>query len=214
TLVSLMLSSQTKDITNAATMKILRAYEPGGLTVQTVLDMTHGTLNGMINKVGFHNQKTIRIKQVAQMVHDEYDGKIPDTFEGLVALPGVGPKMAIITLRVAFNNVMGISVDTHVHQIANKLKWTGPKGMAECNTPERTRAAIESWIPYEMWGDVNIVLVGLGQEIQTEKEKLLKKCLACSDPDLAFTLLTRLDMDVKRGLVRFGLSRYPLLGDK
>eukprot|EP01134_Creolimax_fragrantissima_P008164 CFRG8164T1 len=194
TLVSLMLSSQTKDITNAATMEKLRAYPHGGLTIETVLDMSHETLNSMINKVGFHNRKTIMIKQVAQILTDKHSGLVPDTMDELMELPGVGPKMAIIVLRVAFGKVVGISVDTHVHQIANKLNWTEPGGLKVCNTPEKTRAAIENWIPFDLWEHVNIVLVGLGQEIQTEKPKLLRKCLHCSNPEAAFALLAKLEL--------------------
>ena len=51
---------------------------------------------------------------------------------------------------------------------------------AGTKTPEQTRRAIESWMPADIWAEVNLVLVGLGQEVQTEKSKLLRKCLACS----------------------------------
>ena len=122
--------------------------------------------------------------------------------EELLALPGVGPKMAIIVMRVAFDKVVGISVDTHVHRIANQLGWSASKG-AVTKTPEKTRAALEAWMPREVWGDVNLLIVGLGQEIQTEKPKLLRKALTCSDPAAARALLARCGMDVdkvERGL--------------
>ena len=71
------------------------------------------------------------------------------------ALPGVGPKMALIVLRVNTGEVAGISVDTHVHRICNQLGWT----KKPTKTPEQTRAAIESWMPARVWADVNLVLV-------------------------------------------------------
>ena len=104
---------------------------------------------------------------------------------------------AIIVMRVAFGEVVGISVDTHVHRIANQLGWAA-RGGAASKTPEKTRAALEAWMPREVWGEVNLLLVGFGQEIQTEKPKLLRKALACSDPVAARALLARCGMDVEK----------------
>ncbi len=100
-------------------------------------------------------------------------------------------------MRVAFGEVVGISVDTHVHRIANQLGWAA-RGGAASKTPEKTRAALEAWMPREVWGEVNLLLVGFGQEIQTEKPKLLRKALACSDPVAARALLARCGMDVEK----------------
>ena len=100
-------------------------------------------------------------------------------------------------MRVAFGEVVGISVDTHVHRIANQLGWAA-RGGAASKTPEKTRAALEAWMPREVWGEVNLLLVGFGQEIQTEKPKLLRKALGCSDPVAARALLARCGMDVEK----------------
>ena len=60
-----------------------------------------------------------------------------------VSLPGVGPKMAHLCMDIAWNNVTGIGVDTHVHRIANRLKWT----KKPTRDPEETRKALEDWLP-------------------------------------------------------------------
>uniref|UniRef100_A0A7S0LNJ2 Endonuclease III homolog n=1 Tax=Coccolithus braarudii TaxID=221442 RepID=A0A7S0LNJ2_9EUKA len=192
TLISLMLSSQTKDTVNLATMLKLREH---GLTVDNILATPDEQLNELIHAVGFHNNKVRFIKQSTAILREQHGGRVPDTMEGLLALPGVGPKMAIIVLRVVYGKVVGISVDTHVHRISNQLGWTGP---VATKLPEQTRGAIEAWMPSDIWADVNLVLVGLGQEIQTEKPKLLRKCLECSDPDAALALVARLGLDVPR----------------
>ena len=98
-------------------------------------------------------------------------------------------------LRVAFGKIDGVSVDTHVHRICNQLGWVGAKGT---KTPEQTRAAIESWMPRDIWGDVNLLLVGLGQEVQTERDKLLRKVRQCSDPARAMKLLHRLGLTLDK----------------
>lgn len=193
TLVSLMLSSQTKDITTAATMRLLREH---GLTIDNILDNTSDEkLNELIYKVGFHNNKTKYIKESTRILREKYDSKVPNTMEDLCSLPGVGPKMALIVLRVAHSLTVGIAVDTHVHRICNQLGWTGKK---PTNTPEKTRAAIESWIPKDLWDDFNLIIVGLGQEVQTEKSKLLLKALKSSDVPGALSLLQTLGVDVDK----------------
>ena len=197
TLVSLMLSSQTKDTVNAATMVKLRAH---GLSVDSILATSDETLDELIHAVGFHNNKVRFIKGASAIIQRDHGGAIPSTMEGLMALPGVGPKMALIVMRVAFGKVEGISVDTHVHRICNQLGWTG--GTPSTKTPEKTREAIEAWMPRDIWGDVNLLLVGFGQEIQTEKPKLLRKCLACSDPQAALALVSVCGVDVDREMAK------------
>jgi endonuclease III len=196
TLISLMLSSQTKDTVNAATMVKLRAH---GLSVGNILATSDEDLDQLIHAVGFHNNKVKFIKGATQILADKHGGRIPDTMEGLLELPGVGPKMALIVMRVAFGKTEGISVDTHVHRISNQLGWVGE---GQTKTPEKTRAALEAWMPAEIWPDVNLLLVGFGQEIQTEKAKLLQKCLACSDSKAALALVARCGLDVDKELAK------------
>ena len=111
TLISLMLSSQTKDTTNALTMQRLHRELPSpGLTMQTILECKPEKLNEIIWAVGFHNNKTKYIKAAAEILRDQYDGDIPDTVEGLMSLPGVGPKMAYLCLSAAWGRTEGIGV--------------------------------------------------------------------------------------------------------
>ncbi len=111
TLVSLMLSSQTKDTTNALTMQRLRRELPSpGLTLENILECEPEKLNEIIWAVGFHNNKTKFIKAAAEVLRDQYEGDIPDTVEGLMSLPGVGPKMAYLCLSAAWGRTEGIGV--------------------------------------------------------------------------------------------------------
>ena len=116
-------------------------------------------LNAFINKVGFHNLKTKYIKQTAEILRDKWNSDIPDTIQGLVSLPGVGPKMAYLTLSAAWGRDEGIGVDVHVHRITNLWGWH------KTQQPEQTRAALESWLPRDKWHDINNLLVGFGQTI-------------------------------------------------
>ncbi|EKX54994.1 hypothetical protein GUITHDRAFT_54498, partial [Guillardia theta CCMP2712] len=129
-LVALMLSSQTKDQVVAEAMITMKKR---GLTVDSVLEMSDKELDSMISKVGFHNNKTKFIKQAAMILKEKHGGRVPRTLEELCELPGVGPKMALITLKAAFGIISGIGVDTHMHRMFNELKWVNS------STPEKVR---------------------------------------------------------------------------
>ncbi|PSR85785.1 DNA glycosylase, partial [Coniella lustricola] len=166
TLVALMLSSQTKDTTNAVAMRRLQTelppHEPHarpGLNLENMLAVDPDTLNELIWAVGFHNNKTKYLKQTAQILRDVWGGDIPDTIEGLVSLPGVGPKMAHLCLSSAWGRTEGIGVDVHVHRITNLWGWH------KTSTPEQTRLALQSWLPKDKWREINGLLVGLGQTV-------------------------------------------------
>lgn len=160
TLISLMLSSQTKDTVTAAAMRRMQKELPApGLTLEGILAVEPDKLNEMIWAVGFHNNKTKFIKKTAEVLRDTWDSDIPDTIEGMTSLPGVGPKMAYLCMSAAWGRDEGIGVDVHVHRITNLWGWHKTK------TPEETRAALQSWLPKEKWHDINHLLVGFGQTI-------------------------------------------------
>ena len=127
-------------------------------------------LNELITKVGFHNNKTKYIKATAEILKEKFGGDIPDTIEGMVSLPGVGPKMAYLCMSAAWGRDEGIGVDVHVHRITNLWGWHTTK------TPEETRAELESWLPREKWHDINHLLVGFGQ---TWCLPVGRKCFEC-----------------------------------
>ena len=89
-LVALMLSSQTKDATVGEAMRALQKH---GLTVENIHATESEVLNGLIRKVGFHNNKTVYLKKAAEMLINDYNGDIPPTAEEMMKLAGVGPKM-------------------------------------------------------------------------------------------------------------------------
>jgi endonuclease III len=100
--------------------------------------------------------------------------------------------MAFIIENVALNKTSGIGIDTHMHRMFNELRWVKSKN------PEQTRVQLESWLPDEYWGSVNVLWVGLGQEVQQFKPKIIEKALKCSRPADALRLLKRLGVDIKK----------------
>lgn len=182
-LVALMLSSQTKDTVTALAMQRLHTelgtpdaeplvvkaeteddsklanFKDSTLTLENILAVSPERLNELIRAVGFHNNKTKYIKAVAPILRDKHDSDIPSTVKDLMALPGVGPKMAYLCMSAAWGKHEGIGVDVHVHRITNLWGWQKTKN------PEETRAALESWLPRDKWYEINKLLVGLGQTV-------------------------------------------------
>ncbi|POY74351.1 hypothetical protein BMF94_2545 [Rhodotorula taiwanensis] len=159
-IVSLMLSSQTKDpVTHQATMN-LRYQLPGGLTLEALEAATVEQIDQCICKVGFHNTKAKNLKLLAERLRTHHDGDVPGDLPSLLEIVGVGPKMAYLYLQATGQNI-GIGVDTHVHRITNRLRWH----QKETQTAEQTRLNLESWLPKHLWPSVNKMLVGFGQEI-------------------------------------------------
>ncbi|GBM21601.1 Endonuclease III-like protein 1 [Araneus ventricosus] len=174
TLISVMLSSQTRDeVTFAATQRLIEH----GLTVDSILATPDEKIGELIYPAGFWKSKIRFIKNTTQILKDQYNGDIPRTFKELCKLPGVGPKMANIVMSVAWNDTVGIAVDTHVHRISNRLGWV-PKPTKE---PEETRKALEKWLPKVLWKDVSLDLVGFGQTIC---KPIKPKCADCLNNNL------------------------------
>ncbi|KAL8948035.1 MAG: hypothetical protein Q9222_005738 [Ikaeria aurantiellina] len=173
TLVALMLSSQTKDTTTALAIRNLQTAlpPPHGFSLEGILAVPATELNNLIYAVGFHNNKTQYIKKTALILSQDFNSEIPDTIEGLMSLPGVGPKMAYLCMSAAWGRTEGIGVDVHVHRITNLWGWH------KTRNPEETRACLEAWLPKEKWHEINHLLVGFGQTICLP---VGRKCSECT----------------------------------
>ncbi|KAK1270879.1 hypothetical protein QJS04_geneDACA014168 [Acorus gramineus] len=170
-------SSYTWQVTTKSTWNsgaVQRLSEQGLLAANVILATDEET----IRNVGFYTRKATYMKKVAEICISKYGGDIPSTLEGLLALPGIGPKMAHLVMNVGWNNVQGICVDTHVHRICNRLGWVSRPGTQQkTSTPEETRVSLQSWLPREEWVPINPLLVGFGQTVCTP---LRPRCLNCS----------------------------------
>ncbi|KAG2132845.1 DNA glycosylase [Suillus bovinus] len=173
TLVSLMLSSQTKDEVTDAAVEKLRAAVGGTLSVAALISADDSTISDAIAKVGFWRRKTEYIKKAALRLRDDFDSDVPKTVDELCSLSGVGPKMAFLTLQVAWNLNHGIGVDVHVHRITNRLGWHQPP----TKKPEETRLNLQSWLPIDLHREINHMLVGFGQTICVS---VAPKCDSCT----------------------------------
>ncbi|EHA8591582.1 endonuclease III, chloroplastic [Cocos nucifera] len=165
-LVSSLLSSQTKDeVTHGA---LQRLSEKGLLDADAIVKTDEASIASLIYPVGFYLRKSHYMKKVAEICLEKYGGDIPSSLDELLALPGIGPKMAHLVMNVGWNNVQGICVDTHVHRICNRLGWVSRPGTKKKTlTPEETRVSLQTWLPKDEWAPINPLLVGFGQTVCT-----------------------------------------------
>lgn len=161
-LISLMLSSQTKDEINFAAMMKLESFFKnfGGLCIEGILATSEKQIDELIRQVGFHNRKAAYIKRTCEILMETHEGDVPKTIEEITSLPGIGPKMGYLLLQNAWNLTLGIGVDVHLHRLAQAWGW-----VRKSNNPETTRADLESWLPREYWADINPLMVGFGQVV-------------------------------------------------
>lgn len=166
-LVSLMLSSQTKDEITARAVNNLK--KNNACSVEEMDKLTEEEIQKLIYPVGFYKRKATYLKKTCKLLKDKFAGDVPRTVEELKSLPGVGPKMAFLCMSI-MGETVGIGVDTHVHRISNWLQWVNTKN------PEETRKQLEKFVPKEEWFVINHMLVGFGQ---TMCKPVAPKCSEC-----------------------------------
>ncbi|PFH32486.1 endonuclease III family 1 protein [Besnoitia besnoiti] len=169
-LVAVMLSSQTKDEQTAACMQRLRDADV--LSPEKMSRLSVEELTQLLYGVGFHRNKARFLKEACETILAKHGGDIPPTYEELVQLRGVGPKMANIAVHAGWDRLEGIAVDVHVHRIANRLNWVRTK------TPIETQHAVQRFLPRELWAEINLLFVGFGQQICRPVKPLCHECKA------------------------------------
>ncbi|KAK8891568.1 alpha,alpha-trehalase nth1 [Tritrichomonas musculus] len=158
-LISLMLSAQTKDSISEQALKNLDEGLEGGLTASSLSTANVSTVKELIKRVSFSNKKSENIIEAAKLCQKDYNGDIPDNYDDLISIKGVGKKMATLTMSEAWNKRVGIGVDTHIHRTANRLKWVKTK------TPEQTEDDLQNIFPEELWEEVDKSVLYFGQTI-------------------------------------------------
>lgn len=152
-LVGALISARTRDETTLPVC--LRLFEKAR-TPEQMAQIDPRELEELLHGVAFAEPKARDIRELSRRIVEEHGGRVPETIEGLSAFRGVGPKIAALTLGVAFNSPE-ISVDVHVHRIVNR--W----GYVHTKTAEQTRKALETILPDQYRVEINERLVPFGK---------------------------------------------------
>ena len=164
--IGTMLSARTRDETTAEVAgELFKEIK----TFQDILDAPEKKLEKTIKKIGFYKTKVKYMKGIAKMILEDFNGKVPETIEELILLPGVGRKTANLVIAVAFGKA-SICVDTHVHRIPNRT------GVLVSKTPLQTEMILREIAPKKLWSDINRYIVPFGKEVCTP---LSPRCSIC-----------------------------------
>ncbi len=155
-LISCLLSLRTMDkITGPISRKLFKVAD----TPKKIASMPMKRLQEIIRPVNYYITKSRRIKEISKELLKKYHGKVPDDFEELMKLKGVGRKTANIVMTYGHFKKDYIPVDTHVHRIPNRIGWIKTK------KPEETEFALKKILAKKYWQDFNDIFVMFGQNI-------------------------------------------------
>ncbi|MFY8199386.1 MAG: endonuclease III [Pirellula staleyi] len=153
-LVSVLLSAQCTDkMVNRVTPKLWElSNNPYDMSKQSV-----ESIRTIIQPCGLSPQKSKAIKELSRILVNEHDGKVPNTFEALERLPGVGHKTASVVMSQGFG-FPAFPVDTHIHRLAQR--W----GLTDGRSVVQTENDLKRLFPQESWNKLHLQIIFYGRE--------------------------------------------------
>lgn len=168
-LVAVVLSAQTTDkkVNQVTPALFARASTPEAMARLPVEEIHY-----LIREIGLARQKAKNIQRLSEILA-ENGGKVPQTFEELEALPGVGHKTASVVMAQAFGKA-AFPVDTHIHRLAER--W----GLSSGKNVEQTERDLKAIFPAESWGKLHLQIIYFGRERCPALYHALDTCPICS----------------------------------
>lgn len=167
-LIATVLSAQCTDATvNRVTRDLFRKYR----TPEDYLRAKLGELEADIKPTGFFNQKAKSLRGIAGLLLEEFDGRVPDSMEDLMRLPGVARKTANIVLGNAYGKVAGIAVDTHVHRLSYRL------GLSAEEDPNKVERDLMVLFPRNRWFRLTYLLIEHGRAVCKAPTPRCEECV-------------------------------------
>ena len=169
-LVAVLMSAQTTDKkVNQVTPELFEA----GPNAELMSKLNVETIQSIIREVGLAPTKSKNILKLSKMLVELHNGNVPNTFEELEALPGVGHKTASVVMAQAFG-IPAFPVDTHIHRLA--ARW----GLSKGTTVEKTEKDLKRIFPKELWNKLHLQIIFFGREFCPARFHDLTKCPICS----------------------------------
>ena len=161
-LVAVMLSAQSTDKkVNEITPKLFsKANDPNKMEKMNVEDIQE-----LIKEIGLAPTKAKNIKKTSEILTKEHNGEVPNTFEELEELPGVGHKTASVIMSQAFGKP-AFPVDTHIHRLAHRWKLSNGKNV------QKTEKDLKKKFDEKLWNKLHLQMIFYGREYcQARKKK-------------------------------------------
>lgn len=169
-LIAVLLSAQCTDVrVNQITPKLFKRAN----TPQKMVKVPVSEIEDIIRPCGLAPRKSKAISDLSQILLDKYDGEVPQSFEGLEELPGVGHKTASVVMAQSFG-VPAFPVDTHIHRLAQRWGLTAGKNV------EQTEEDLKKVFPRDKWNKLHLQIIFYGREHCTARGCDGLQCDLCS----------------------------------
>ena len=167
-LIATILSAQATDVkVNEVTQYLFKKYK----TARDYAEVDRTQLENDIRPTGFYHNKAKYLQEACKLIVEKFDGKVPDTMEGLISLPGVARKTANIVISNAFGKIEGIAVDTHVKRLSQRL------GLTKNKNPDKIEQDLMAIIPKKDWFQFTYMIIDHGRKICHAKKPEHDKCV-------------------------------------
>lgn len=167
-LIATILSAQATDVkVNEVTQDLFKKYK----TARDYAEADRTELENDIRPTGFYHNKAKYLQEACKLIVEKFDGKVPDTMEGLISLPGVARKTANIVISNAFGKIEGIAVDTHVKRLSQRL------GLTKNKNPDKIEQDLMAIIPKKDWFQFTYMIIDHGRKICHAKKPEHDKCV-------------------------------------
>jgi len=166
-MVATILSAQSTDVrVNIVTPDVFRRFpDPGSMANADEAELKH-----LVHSTGFFNNKTKSLLGATNRIVKTYEGKVPETMEDLLTLPGIARKTANVILGTWFRKNEGVVVDTHVHRLSHRL------GLTKYDDPVKIEQDLMKLFPREEWTNLSHRLIQHGRQVCIAR---LPRCAVC-----------------------------------
>ena len=169
-LIAVLMSAQTTDLkVNQVTPELFKQ----GPTPEKMAMLEVSKIQSLIREVGLAPTKAKNIRRLSELLIERHQGTIPNTFEELEALPGVGHKTAGVVLAQAFG-IPAFPIDTHIHRLA--ARW----GLSNGKNVDKTEKDLKAIFPKEAWNSLHLQIIFFGREYCPARYHDLTQCPICS----------------------------------
>lgn len=168
-LIAVLLSAQCTDVkVNQVTPKLFE----NGATPEDMVKLDLEKMCEILKPLGLYKTKAQNILKLSQILIEKHQGKVPQTFEELEALPGVGHKTASCVMSQIFN-IPAFAVDTHIHRLAKR--WQ----ISDGSNVEQSEKDLKEFFNKDSWNKRHLQMVYYGRQYCPARGHDLNKCPIC-----------------------------------
>lgn len=169
-LIAVLLSAQCTD--KRVNQVTPRLFEMAN-TPEAMIELPVAAIREVIKPCGLSERKAQNISDLSKILIQEHNSEVPESFDALEALPGVGHKTASVVMSQGFGHP-AFPVDTHIHRLANRWKLTNSKSVT------KTEKDLKKAFPKNLWNKLHLQIIFYGREYCPARGHVVENCPICA----------------------------------